>query len=1012
MKRFNRRSVLGALVLSFALGAMGVSTGAWAANRTSGGMYGEATAGATITATNQAGLTRTATVGNDGHFTFVALPPGTYTVQEMEDGNVVASRTVQVQINTSAHVSFVGGAQQLGTIQVVGGAINPIDVTTSNTSLVISSQQFKQLPVARNQTDVALLAPTTLQSSPTLGVETNSFGGASAAENAYFLNGLNVTDSLNFVNFAQPPFEALETFQVKTGGLNAAYGAALGGILNVVTKSGTNTFHAGANIFWRPRGLHASSPDSVIRVLDDPTTKDVDEGQYLQYYARRSDDNQNHFRYNVYGSGPIIKDHLFFYALYQGTKDVTDDYSSTLYTRGQSNSPQGLAKIDWQINDANLLELTAFNAKEEDDYDQYDLVVPNSNWADASTDAPYNNNVGSSAYIGKYTLTPTADFNISALWGYVRFDHGQSSPTINCPAAYDERSGTAIQIGCFAHQVYAGTTDFDARHQLRIDGEWQIGNHDVTFGYDKEAFFGNVHTHYSGPMPPGPTLAGQAGYTWIYFPPTKDCKIASGDPIPGCSDYVRRRVFVDAASFNTYTRAIYLQDNWRIGNFYFRYGARAMSYENDNPAGEAYIDVNNKIAPRLGLSWDVFGDSSLKVYANAGRYYIAPSGDSNVRLAGAELDYYQYYTFTGIDQATGEPIGAKQFGPMPVEYENGAMGQLNNVESVVASNIKPMYEDEYIIGAQQRISGTQWSLGIRAIRRNLKAGMDDVCTFPYPSFGAVQYVAQKSGETPEDVSASLPGCILLNPGYDASIGVTFPDGKSGTYDIPASAIGVPKATRYYNAVEFLFERAFDGKWFLNGSLTWSHNYGNEEGYVLSDIGQVDAGLTEAFDFPGLTEGATGDLPNDRRWVLKVFGAYNFTPEWQLGLNFHYSSGGPLSCFGLKDAALGGFAHYYGNDSHYCHLNGAPPQLAVVVPRGSMGRGPRNYSLDLAIHYMPSWAPGLRLGVSVVNVFNFQNPSLLNQTYENSDGVPLPSWLAPYAYQQPQYFRFSVEYDFL
>ncbi|HET7307752.1 MAG TPA: TonB-dependent receptor [Gammaproteobacteria bacterium] len=976
---FCRRGVLRSLVLSLAIGALGVSAGAMAANKTSGGIYGEAQAGATVTAQNpDTGLTRTVAADNSGYFNFAALPPGTYKVQEMQNGNVVGTQTVLVSINHSSHVSFMGAAQQLGTIQVTGGAVNPIDVTTSNSSLVLNSQQFKQLPVARDTNAVTLLAPSVIPSAPTLNIETTSFGGSSAAENAYYLNGLNITDNLNFVSYSHPPFEALQEYQVLTGGLTAAYGGALGGILNLVTKSGTNTYHAGASIYWIPRGLHATSPDTVVRV---PGSTD------LQYYDRNSDNSHDNLTYNLYASGPVVKDHVFFYAMYQGNDSNDNYYSTAQLTNEQSSSPQGLIKLDWQINDANLLEVTAYDSQHDiTDYTS-DLVHPNTTWDDnARIETDYNR--GGKAYIGKYTWVPTSNFNVSAMWGYVTFDHGENSPTRDCPRVTDARTGVGIHKGCWTNILYAGANDFDSRHESRIDGEWQLGTHDITFGYDRQAFFASSHNDYSG------------GAGWFYLPIPDDGVTGIGDiPIPASvqaqGSYARMRVYRNGAEFTNLQSAIYLQDNWRIGNFYFRYGARTISYTNYNPVGDAYIDIKNKIAPRLGLSWDVFGDSSLKLYASAGRYYIPPSGDSNVRLSGQAWDYYEFYSYTGMNSTTGVPTGLTPFGHRV--YENGDNGDLPDAASVVAKNLDPMYEDEFILGAQKRIEGTQWSLGLKGIRRNLKAGMDDVCGFAI-SYGNVhQWVVKNQGQAAAD---NLPGCFLMNPGASAT--TVAPDGKE--YTIPADVIGMPKAVRYYSAIEFLFDRAFDGTWFLHGSLTWSHLYGNEEGYTLSSIGQVDSGLTESFDFPGLAEGAYGDLANDRTWVFKVFGAYQIAPEWRVGMNIRYQSGQPLSCLGLYAGPIpNAIATLYGGDSHYCG--------GKLVPQGSVGRGPRVYDVDGSIHYMPSWAPGLNIGLTVVNLFNFHNAEQLLVAGENGDGVPLPQYLAVYGYQQPQYFRFSVEYDF-
>lgn len=74
------------------------------------------------------------------------------------------------------------------------------------------------------------------------------------------------------------------------------------------------------------------------------------------------------------------------------------------------------------------------------------------------------------------------------------------------------------------------------------------------------------------------------------------------------------------------------------------------------------------------------------------------------------------------------------------------------------------------------------------------------------------------------------------------------------------------------------EKNWDNGLYARANYTWSNNYGNYEGMVRSDNGQDDAGITTLYDFAGLVEGAFGDLPNDRRHPIKLFGAWEFSPN--------------------------------------------------------------------------------------------------------------------------------------
>lgn len=102
------------------------------------------------------------------------------------------------------------------------------------------------------------------------------------------------------------------------------------------------------------------------------------------------------------------------------------------------------------------------------------------------------------------------------------------------------------------------------------------------------------------------------------------------------------------------------------------------------------------------------------------------------------------------------------------------------------------------------------------------------------------------------------------------------DDELEEYYFSPAELGFPEAKRKYLALTATIEKILTDKLRYTGSYTWSHNYGNVEGYVRSDNGQDDAGLTTNFDFPGLMEGAFGDLPNDRRHQLKFFATFELT----------------------------------------------------------------------------------------------------------------------------------------
>ena len=969
--------------------AMGLcfAGGVQAQSNTAGAVTGRAAAGDTITITNPAtGFSRTITVDSGGTYRFSQLPTGQYTISR----NGETARNVGVNVGTSSNVDFVNASTSgaLDTITVVGAsAINPIDVSSVESTTILTEAQIDRLPVARDATSVALLAPGTVRGDSRFG-NLASFGGASVAENVYYVNGFNVTNIVTGTAFSQLPFEALAEQQVKTGGYGAEFGRSLGGVINMVTKRGTNEWKFGVNAIWEPGSL-----DSGARFAYDPD----DNGSYTVERGAETDS----LTYNAFAGGPLIKDRLFFFGLYQGEKVETDDRFENGSSYAERKSPQGLVKLDWRITDNHLLELTAFRDRRETSTVLYqrpagDTAIGGGDFLGTATSTRGGDN-----YIARWTGYLTDNFTLSAMYGRGEYSRGNSdSNSLRCPVVVDVRTG-GIQprpvSGCWASSTIGDPGAGDVRKAWRVDGEWALGDHIVRFGLDNEEFATTDGSVYSG-----------EGY-WRYLNTSPGATLPNGGVVPaGVTEVVRFRYFKNGGNFLTKNSAWYIEDTWQITDNFMAYvGVRNESFENLNSLGGTFIDVKNTWAPRLGFSWDVNGDSTFKVFGNAGRYYIPVYANTNVRLAGSELDYQEFYAFTAIDPVTGVPTLGAQIGQRFVTSD----GNVPDPRGVVDNEISPLYQDEYILGMQMQISDL-WSVGLRGIKRDLKSGMDDVCNYdqPYEWALANGYTAAQA----DAIGSAVNHCFLTNPGGDLSANVDLNGtGELTPVVIPASAMGFPEAKRKYNALEFFVERAWDNKWFMQASYTWAKSIGNTEGYVKSDNGQDDAGITQDFDYPGLTDGAFGYLPNDRRHSLKVFGAYQLTEEFRVGASLLVQSGRPYNCFGVypADGPDAAGASRYGVASFYCGTDVADAHPNTLVPRGTAGRVPWAQTVDLNLTYEPNWAKGLQFQANVFNVLDSDDYYRVQDNYESEGRSPLTSYRQPRSYVAPRSVQFKVQYDF-
>ena len=1028
--------------LTVALGLCFVG-GVQAQTNTAGAVTGHAASGDTITISNPStGFSRTITVGADGNYRFSQLPTGQYTVTR----NGGSPRNVTVSVGTASNVDFANAAASastLDTVTVVGSAINPIDVSSVESTTILTSEQIQKIPVAQNTTAVALLAPGTVRGDAAFG-NLASFGGSSVSENQYYVNGFNITNSFKNLDFAQIPFEAIAEQQVKTGGYGAEFGRSTGGVINQITKRGTNEFHAGGKVEWEPESLKGEehslyTNDGILR-------------------ADRSKNTGDSLLGSIWASGPLIKDRLFAYGLIQYAKTSNDTYpaGTTPFlpnnTTVDSKEPKWLLKLDWNINDSNLLEFTGMGDKRKFETDYFFGTYANGHQRGAYRGTEFDER-GGEAYVAKYTGYLTDNFTLSALFGHGeasrsnysvaadgtvnRYSGDINAPVPGCPRIVDSRPnvGTLFpaRAGCFLAGALGRPDAGDTRNQARIDVEWQLGDHLLRAGIDTDRF----------ESIDGGTESG--GHRFRYF--------SDGYGI----DY---RI-MQGAKVEVDQKAFYVEDSWNVTNNFLVYaGLRWDSFDNKNGQGESYVKIDNQFAPRLGFSWDVFGDSSFKVFGNAGRYALPIASTVAVRGASASLFSYQGFYYSGVDPVTGAPLN--RVDTTPVTFVNNEFGVAKDARSIASQNLKPMYQDEYILGFQKQLTDN-FSMGVRGIYRDLKRAIDDTCDYRAVVSWAIDHgftvdAVNGTNQFPDPANPNeiahynpgFPNCRLYNPGQPGIYQMDVNgDGVFEMVNIPANytitnrvvngqvvPLMIPDgghdqaAKRTYSAIEVFWQGNWD-RFFFQGSYTYARSKGNTEGGVKSDIGQDDTGVTQDFDYPELTLGSYGYLPNDRRHSLKLFGSWDITDEWRVGANLLVQSGRPENCIGIYgDDPVTYRVSYFSCDAGNPATTGGPDSPTdfdsrdrdngtTIRPRGTAGRLPWTRTLDLNLTYSPSWVKGLSLKVDVFNVFNSRDAINVSENGENSNGQPTNgtftgvqnTFLAPTNYQTPRSVRFTARYDF-
>ncbi len=950
------------------------------------------------------GFSREVSIDASGSFRVSQLPIGSYQVEIISNGNVVAKDTVRLGLGANTVASFSLTPDDGTEVIVVSGArIRAVDVTSTDSGLVIGETEFDKMPIARNITAVSLLAPGVVLGDSKFGASGGigfaSFGGSSISENACYINGLEVTNTRQGLGCGTVPFEFYKEFQVKTGGYSAMYGRSTGGVLNAVTKSGSNEWEFAFTANTQPAALRSEGKKSfgtasrLGQVFRDTTADEFSESDL-----------------SLSAAGPLIEDKLFIYAIIN-PRDRNSKWSDTsgrvpydadnrwrtLESSGTDNLFWG-SKIDWDIAEGHRLSLFAYSDRNDSQEVRY-ARNPNTGVIGAKQ-GDFINERGGEASSLSYVGNLSDDFTVNLMLGNIKTQYGTIPSETTCPFVTDGRQVSNPIVGCGAGGTLGD--DYDDNKQTRLDFEWAagewFGSHVLKFGYDKQdrqsrkttaPVGGHSYTYVTKVA--GDVIQGNSGQLWAN---------TTGAPV----DLVEDRIFQGGGSFGSELTAWYVEDQYQpTEQLTLNLGLRQDHFVNTGATGIDFVDLKTDVAPRLGFSFDPTANGESKIFGTWGRYYLPVPNNTNYRAASGVDDTTTYYYFTGFDTTTGAPTGARPVNGSVANSQvvNSVSTAMPSVALFQAQEAEPFYKEEWVLGYETQLSD-DYSASIRGTYRFVGAALDDFC-------GPV---------------ANQHFCTLVNPGkagswYKDDNDDNIPDPNSLT-TYSAADMALPEAENKYVALQSQVGYRHEAlRWDL--IYTWSRSTGNFEGAVKSDINQADAGITQDFDFPALMDGADGYQANDRRHVFKFFGSYDLTDSLTFGMNSTLSSGRPLSMFGQgypsSDAKLYGS---YG-DTFYL-VTGCPDANAngkcepeertfARMPRGTAGRTPWTFNIDLSATYdFTLSGVDLRASINVYNVLNIQEVTSSNEHYEarRSAGTFNPWYGADYTWQTPRYVRLGLE----
>ena len=934
----------------------------------------------------------TAVTDENGAFRLVNLTPGTYKVVfSLEGFQTVIRENVSLVAEQTLNLKIEMKLGNLSEVMTITGQTALIDVKSTAKGMTLTKDMFDVLPKGRNFDGLVAVIPGVVNENFLGGVGADGTGvtgisvdGSSGGENMYYIDGQNTNSMYGGTGAQKASFEFIDEVQVKTSGYQAEFGGSLGGVINVVTRSGGNEFHGDIVGYYSGSALRGSERNSAI--LDPNITEPT-----LREFNYTKDFDMGPKDYRLEGGfglgGYIIKDKVWFYvnalpALMSTTRPAI--YLSPLDpSHAKSNLFTGVInKYDFTRKDNDLnfqIKLSAqpmknmrFSLGFVNNYTAWDGALPlrsgGSNDAynfanlgygypnystSGNLDYTIGNNLMVSLRAGYFFMGTTSKLDPSvANTDFVplyMFAVGNASIS-DVPAALRHPTGWQNQPGQAMYSPYEVddqsnlSAGADFTYFLNLAGEhaWKAG-----VAYTRASTSKN--NLYNAPLVRFTSWRAATATT----PFRANVEVRGGPTSRTNVDFPSVGQYGEYGTAVSNRLAIYLQDSWTIGNkLTLNFGVRMESENvpswNDDPIyaefiGKSVFDfkLTDKISPRFGFVYDVLGDSSLKVYGSYGIYNDVMEMDMTLGSFGGmrwinDL-YYCYDASKILDIGKLKADGTRDYSMLTWR---GSQNKRNQGWQYLDPNLKPMSQSEMTFGIEKKMS-ENLSLSLRGTWRQLLRTIDDVGVFVF---------------NPE-TQANDEIYYITNPGYGYSL-PTDQGGKMSDEFWPT-----PKARRDYKALNISLEKRMSNNWMGGVNLTLSRLYGNYSGIVSSDevntmgtgFGRPDGNVTRYFDVwwmsydqTGTKTTTSGVLATDRPLVAKAYGSYAFPFGLTLGGVANFMSGTPRSTEFYVDQADG----YY------------------PAGRNDIGRTPNVWFINLYAEY------NLKLGKNTlqfsVNVDNATN----------------------------------------
>ena len=1048
MRKIFSFSFAALLVLALsAFSAMAQSTTTGAIGITVTDPKGAVVPGATVVARNsETNKEETATTDDEGRARITNLQPGTYTVTAEGSGfGKFTQQNIVVEVGVVSSVDAVmaiAGGENI--VEVTGGA-PVINTEQQDFSSNINQTSINELPInGRRWSNFALLTPGAV---PDGNFGLISFRGISGSLNNSTIDGGDNNQAFFAEERGRTRISysvsqaAIREFQVNTSSYSAEYGRSAGGVVNAVTKSGTNEFHGGLFYYQRNNKWGARNPLATNTVLVNGVFTPV---------GIKPEDVRHQFGGTI--GGPIVKDKAFFFFSYDQQKrdfpglariginnylNLTTAQRSTLTARGLSNTQiddsltflnsltgevprRGdqklfLPKIDWHVNDSNVLTVT---------YNRLRWNSPNGVQTQA-TNTRARDNFGDDLVEIDWLTTRLSSTLSSSLLNEFRFQWGRDNETQFSQAPFPGEPTNSLG-GRSPQTILSATSNFifgipeflerpafpdERRWQFADTMTWTRGKHALKFGGDinfvkdiiSNLRFVGGEFNYTG-------ASSLSDFIVDYTNFRTNGAIRALVPAPGptanfgiCPSSTRLAGQCYGGNFNqgigplgltmkTTDFNFFIQDDWRVTprltlNLGLRYEYQvnpdAVAPNPVLPQTANKVDDKNNFGPRIGFAFDMTGDGKTSLRGGWGLYYgrvINSTVYSALTNTGLGPDRSQQQL---IISATNLPAGCTAAACLPI-YPNLLVPIGSTTTNIVVRPAVQFFDDDF-----QLPQIHQGDLIVeREIARNTVVSASYLFSFgnSLPTFVDTNLPPPARTVTLNIVGGPLAGQQLVTPIF---VGARPNPNFAQLTEIRSNIISKYHALvlqanrRLTNGLQFqinyTLSRAMDNgqtsQTFVTNNVPFNA-FDPEREDALSSFDRRQkfvASLVYNTDFAGLRDSAAGHIFNG--WtiapILNAFSGARVTP-------FVSGSITPTSFGFASNTTPGGGVNGSGGSNRFAGL-----------PRNAF-KQPNIWYVDLRLSRRFKITEGTKLEIlgEAFNLFNRTQVTLVNSTLYNQAGTTM------------------------